>query len=58
MLEYQKIIIQKLSFSNELFKKELIKTLGYIHPEELGKFKFWVNDNFYHTHYKEIKEVF
>jgi len=57
MLEYQKIILQIVSFSSELFKEELIKSLKFLHPDELGKFKFWVVDNFYHNHFKEINEV-
>ena len=57
MFEYQKIILQKVSFSSELFKEELIKSIKFLHPDELGKFKFWVVDNFFHTHFKEIKEV-
>jgi hypothetical protein len=57
MFEYEKIILQKASFSNELFKKELIKSISTLHYEELGKFKYWVIDNFYHTHFKEISEV-
>ena len=58
MLEYQKIILQKVSFSNELFKEELIKSMRFLHPEELGRFKDWVIYNFFHTHFEEIKEVF
>jgi len=57
MFAYQKVILQKVSFSNDLFKKELIKSIKEIHGDELEKFKFWVNDNFFHTHYKEIQEV-
>lgn len=58
MFEYQKIILQKVNFSNELFKEELIKSIKYLQHDELGKFKYWVIDNFYHTHYNEINEVF
>ncbi len=57
MFEYEKVILQKVSFNNELFKKELIKSISYLHREELCKFKSWVIDNFYHTHFEEIKEV-
>ncbi len=57
MFEYQKIILQKVSFCNELFKKELIKSIGYLHHNELDKFKYWVIDNFYNTHFEEINEV-
>ena len=57
MFEYEKLILQKVSFNNDLFKKELIKSLKFLQHEELGKFKYWVNDNFYHTHFEEINEV-
>jgi len=57
MFEYQKVILQKVNFSGELFKEELIKSIKYIDQEELANFKNWVIDNFYHTHFKEINEV-
>jgi hypothetical protein len=58
MFEYEKVILQKVSFSNELFKKELVKSSRDLPHDELGKFKHWVIDNFYHTHFEEINEVF
>jgi len=57
MFEYEKVILQKVSFSNELFKAELIKSIRILPHCELSKFKYWVTENFYHTHYKEIIEV-
>lgn len=58
MFEYEKLILQKVSFSNELFKKELTKSIASLHKDELGKFKDWVFYNFYHTHYNEISVIF
>jgi hypothetical protein len=57
MFEYEKIILQKMSFSNDLFKKELINSIKDLQHDDLGKFKIWVIDNFYHTHFNEINEV-
>jgi hypothetical protein len=57
MSEYEKVILQKVSFNNDLFKKELIKSIGSMQNEELANFKNWVVDNFFHTHFEEIKEI-
>jgi hypothetical protein len=57
MFEYEKLILQKVSFSNDLFKKELIKSIKELQNDELDNFKVWVMDNFFHTHFNEIKEV-
>jgi len=57
MSEYEKVILQKVSFSNDLFKKELIKSIRNMGNDELANFKNWVVDNFYHTHFEEIKDV-
>lgn len=58
MFEYEKVIIQKVSYNKDLFKEELTKTILDLNNDEIDKFKRWVNDNFFHTHYKEIAEVF
>lgn len=57
MFEYEKVILHKVSFSNDLFKKELLKAITFLQQEDIPKFKYWVIDNFYHTHYEEIRGV-
>ena len=46
MLEYVKIILQKVSFDSELFEKELRKALSELGKEELGKLYVWCMDFF------------
>ena len=59
MFDYQKVILQQASYNNELFRDELKKSIADLKEkkDELAKFKYWVIDNFYHTHYKEINDV-
>ena len=46
MFEYAKIILPKVSFSKELFQKELIKCINWIDPEDLYQFRKWCYFNF------------
>ena len=41
MLKYCKIILEKVSFDRELFERELIKAIGYIHPSEVKELLQW-----------------
>ncbi len=53
MLEYAKIILQKVSFDGMLFEKELRKAMPELGKEELGKLYVWCMD-FFGTEYPEI----
>jgi hypothetical protein len=46
MLEYCKIILEKLSFNRTLFHKEYKKSFRYLQPEERVEFKRWVRDRY------------
>jgi len=41
MLEYAKIILPKVSFSKELFRKELNKCIGWVEPGQLKELSDW-----------------
>ncbi len=41
MLEYTKMILEKVSFDSKLLKKELKKSLRYISKEEYRHLKEW-----------------
>ena len=45
MLEYCKIILQKISFSKSLFKKEYKKTFNYLNEGERVELKKWLRAN-------------
>jgi hypothetical protein len=46
MLEYCKVILEKLSFSRDLFRKEYRKSFRYLNPEERILFRKWVRRKF------------
>jgi hypothetical protein len=58
MLEYQKMILGKVSFSKALFKNELLKTLKWITSKERKVFYIWLMTVFGSIYGDVIKEVF
>jgi hypothetical protein len=58
MLRYTEIILQKVSFNKELFRKELEKSIKWLKKEEVVLLKAWVIINFGSTYYDVISEVF
>lgn len=46
MLEYQKMIIQKVSFSKSLFEKELRKTIALLSSNEVFELRNWAISQF------------
>ena len=46
MLEYTKTILQKVEFSDLLFKKELAKSLKWLTPGEKEELLKWVKENY------------
>lgn len=57
MLELQKKVLAGISFSKELFKKELKKSVVWLSMEDLANLKKWVKANFGQTHGDVIFEV-
>lgn len=58
MLELQKKVLDGISYSKQLFKKELNKSIKWLTVDELEKLKKWVKANFWQTHSDVIVEVF
>jgi hypothetical protein len=46
MLEYAKVILPKVSFSRDLFRKELAKCISWVGESEIGNLKEWCYENF------------
>lgn len=46
MLEYIKMILQKVSFDKGLFEKELRKAIAMLIPEEIKQLKSWCYEQF------------
>jgi uncharacterized protein with von Willebrand factor type A (vWA) domain len=53
MLEYIKMILEKVSFDRSLFEKELSKGIKQLLPTEVPKLKEWCYDR-YGTLYRTI----
>jgi hypothetical protein len=51
MLDYTKIILQRVSFDETLFEKELRKSLTDLIKEEVLELKRWCIENFAHYHH-------
>ncbi len=49
MLEYAKVILPKVSFSKDLFMKELKKCINWVEEDQVRELYLWCND-----HFKEI----
>ncbi len=58
MLEYAKIILQKVSFDSFLFEKELRKAVADLTQDEPGKLYTWCMDFFGDLYPETIQRVF
>jgi hypothetical protein len=46
MFDYTKLVLQKVSFDKNLFRKELMKALGNLQPHEQQMLKIWCATTF------------
>ncbi len=58
MLEFSQHILKSVSFDKSLFKKELIKTLKWVKPDEATLLKAWCIATFGHMYGDVISDVF
>ncbi|MBW6460345.1 MAG: hypothetical protein K0B08_07195 [Bacteroidales bacterium] len=58
MLEYTKIILQKVSFSPALFSKELRKSLNWLQQDEIPDLMTWCFRTFGDIYDDIIRETF
>jgi hypothetical protein len=58
MLEYAKIILPKVSFSRELFHKELIKCINWVEKDQLLELRDWCYENFGHLYPHILEKEF
>ncbi|HPK05703.1 MAG TPA: hypothetical protein PK908_07405 [Bacteroidales bacterium] len=58
MLEYTKTILQKVSFSKELFSRELRKSFKWLQKDELVMLYAWCLLTFNESYQDIIREVF
>ncbi|OZI06709.1 hypothetical protein BWI93_18855 [Siphonobacter sp. BAB-5385] len=58
VLEYVKIILQKVSFDAHLFEKELRKALRQLIPAEVKELKQWCYTLFGKIYYRILRRCF
>ncbi len=58
MLEYIKIILQKVSFDRRLFEKELRKAIRMLMPDEVKRLKAWCYERFSSVHLPVLNNCF
>ncbi len=58
MMEYAKIILPKVSFSKELFRKELNKCIHWVEPDQIQELYIWCNENFREMYPDILDEAF
>jgi hypothetical protein len=58
MFELSKNILQKVSFDKALFRKELMKAVKWLKPEEKTLLMIWCVGTFGHQYKDVINEVF
>jgi len=58
MLEYAKVILPKVSFSRELFRKELAKCINWVGDSDIDKLKNWCFENFMEMYPDILAEAF
>jgi hypothetical protein len=58
MLDYAKIILPKVSFSSQLFKKELMKCVRWVESNEVQELHDWCYKNFKDMYADILEEVF
>ncbi len=58
MLEYAKVILPKVSFSKELFRKELNKCIHWVEPNQIQELYTWCYENFKEIYPDVLAEAF
>jgi hypothetical protein len=58
MLEYAKVILPKVSFSKELFIKELHKCINWVEDNQRDELYAWCYENFNEIYPDVISSVF
>lgn len=58
MLEYVKMVLNKVSFDVTLFRKELLKSLGWLNAEEKEELRRWTEKEYGKLYGYVINDVF
>ena len=58
MIEYAKVILPKVSFSRELFSKELNKCISWVEQDNLQELYNWCFENFNEMYPNVLADAF
>lgn len=58
MLKHQQLVLRNVSHSEELFTKELLKSIGWLDQAEIWMLRSWLDEHFSDTHGDIIRFVF
>jgi hypothetical protein len=58
MLEFSKVILKKVSFDTDLFRKELRKSISWLSNTESKQLKSWCLTYFGVSYHQTIMDVF
>ncbi|MGL4631128.1 MAG: hypothetical protein ACRCVT_07980 [Leadbetterella sp.] len=58
MLEYIKLILEKVSFDKKLFRKELLKGISRLAKSDIKELRSWCYDRFGTSYMTVLNEVF
>lgn len=58
MLNYVKLILQKVSFDRHLFEKELRKAIASLLPQELEELRAWCYEQYSSKYYLILDKCF
>ena len=57
-MEYAKVILPKVSFSRELFRKELTKCINWVEPNQVKDLYSWCIEEFNEMYPNVLAEAF
>lgn len=57
MLEHQKMILSRVDGNNQLFKKELNKSIAWLNAHELTQLYKWLKEKYWKSHKNVINDV-
>jgi hypothetical protein len=58
MLKYSIQVLEKVSFDESIFKKELEKSIKWVKNKEIALLKYWCFKKYFTKHPQVLEEVF
>lgn len=57
MLEHQKMVLVNVDYNDDLFRKELQKSLAWLNSNDLANLRVWLKENYWNTHREIIQDI-